>query len=116
MHAVRIPDSADVCRSAKLAPLHTKTLHRMICLLNSAQTRYVVRKIAFVLNQLHLCRSCRYNRYNISSLHHSLKTLQCWPVGAMVARGPPKAKVVGSSPISVAEDFLFAFGMVPSLF
>ena len=25
----------------------------------------------------------------------------------MVARGPPKAKVVGSSPISVAEDILF---------
>ena len=32
-----------------------------------------------------------------------------WSVGAMVARGPPKAKVVGSSPISVAL-FLFAFG------
>jgi hypothetical protein len=34
----------------------------------------------------------------------------------MVARGPPKAKVVGSSPISVAEDSLFAFEMVLSLF
>lgn len=34
----------------------------------------------------------------------------------MVARGPPKAKVVGSSPISVADDFLFAFRMILSLF
>ena len=32
-----------------------------------------------------------------------------WPVGAMVARGPPKAKVVGSSPISVVDN-LFAIG------
>jgi hypothetical protein len=36
-----------------------------------------------------------------------MKSLQSWPVGAMVARGPPKAKVVGSSPISVAQAILF---------
>jgi hypothetical protein len=45
---------------------------------------------------------------NFSILRPLINHQQDWPVGAMVARGPPKAKVVGSSPISVVHDFFFA--------
>ena len=49
------------------------------------------------------------NSPGIYCIYHATKLHGNWSVGAMVARGPPKAKVVGSSPISVAL-FLFAFG------
>jgi hypothetical protein len=45
-----------------------------------------------------------------ATLHTSLQNQQDWPVGAMVARGPPKAKVVGSSPISVVVIFFLLLG------